>query len=115
MLLANTEIYSQLAFAPSYSAVIITAASPDASATFVSRVFGPAVGIPEDPVTGSAHCLLGPYWHQKLRRRAGDTMHARQLSERGGDMTVEYDEENGVCKLTGMAVTVAKGELAAIN
>lgn len=91
----------------------MTARSADPSTTFVSRVFVPKNGIPEDPVTGSAHCVLGPYWHEKLRLRAADVMHARQLSERGGDIGVVYDQDKGVCTLIGEAVTTAKGELSA--
>lgn len=104
----------QLDLAPQYTVIVVTTASSNPSTTFVSRVFGPAVGIPEDPVTGSAHCVLGPYWHEKLRLRAADVMHARQLSEREGGIGVVYDQEKGVCKLIGKAVITAKGELSAL-
>ena len=64
--------------------VIITA--PGQSVDFVSRFFAPALGIPEDPVTGSAHCSLIPYWSKILNKRV---MHARQISQRGGEIRCE--------------------------
>jgi predicted PhzF superfamily epimerase YddE/YHI9 len=62
-------------------AVIATA--PGSDADFVSRFFAPAHGVPEDPVTGSAHCTLVPYWAKRLGR---SRLHARQVSSRGGDL-----------------------------
>ena len=62
-----------------YMAVIATA--PGRTSDFVSRVFAPAVGIPEDPVTGSSHCTLIPVWSQRLGKK---DLHALQLSKRGG-------------------------------
>ena len=64
--------------------VIVTA--PGHTCDFVSRFFAPGAGIPEDPVTGSAHCILAPYWAQRLGKMR---MAARQISRRGGDVTVE--------------------------
>lgn len=61
--------------------VCVTA--PGDSIDFVSRFFGPKAGIPEDPVTGSAHCELAPYWAQRLGRTR---LHARQVSRRGGEL-----------------------------
>jgi PhzF family phenazine biosynthesis protein len=61
--------------------VIVTA--PGRDVDFVSRFFGPGVGIPEDPVTGSAHCALIPYWSKILGKK---DLHARQLSKRGGEI-----------------------------
>lgn len=67
--------------------VIVTAAgSTGSDYDFVSRFFAPALGIPEDPVTGSAHCLLTPYWAERLGKRRLD---ARQLSARGGELACE--------------------------
>ena len=63
--------------------VIVTARGEDCD--FVSRFFAPAAGIDEDPVTGSAHCALAPFWAERLQK---ETMSARQLSSRGGDVTV---------------------------
>jgi PhzF family phenazine biosynthesis protein len=64
--------------------LIITA--PGDKVDFVSRYFAPHAGIPEDPVTGSAHCVLTPYWAKRL---GISTLEARQISARGGDLTVE--------------------------
>lgn len=65
-------------------AVIVTAPGKDVD--FVSRFFAPALGIPEDPVTGSAHCTLIPYWSQRLNKKK---LHARQVSCRGGEIFCE--------------------------
>ncbi len=67
-----------------YDGIIATA--PGDSCDFVSRYFAPAAGIPEDPVTGSAHCLLTPYWSKRLGR---GKLEARQISARGGVLSVE--------------------------
>ena len=67
--------------------VIATAAGDDCD--FVSRFFAPKHGIPEDPVTGSAHCLLAPLWSEKLGKTR---MEARQLSARGGELVVELKD-----------------------
>ncbi|MBI4081035.1 MAG: PhzF family phenazine biosynthesis protein [Candidatus Lambdaproteobacteria bacterium] len=88
-------------------ATVVTAHSSDAAYDFVSRVFGPAVGIPEDPVTGSAHCCLGPYWGAKLGKTS---MTAYQASARGGVIRVTLAGERVL--LGGQAVTVLRGELA---
>ncbi len=63
--------------------VIVTAPAADPGLDFVSRFFAPAVGVDEDPVTGSAHCTLIPYWAARLGKT---TLTARQLSERGGQL-----------------------------
>lgn len=64
--------------------IIVTA--PGGACDFVSRYFAPGFGIPEDPVTGSAHCVLTPYWAKRLDKTA---MEARQISRRGGELHVE--------------------------
>jgi PhzF family phenazine biosynthesis protein len=84
--------------------VAITA--PGGDADFVSRYFAPSYGIPEDPVTGSTHCSLAPYWAQRLGKR---TLHARQVSERGGEIWCEVEEERVILK--GNAVLTLRGEL----
>jgi PhzF family phenazine biosynthesis protein len=61
--------------------VIVTA--PGGDCDFVSRFFAPALGVDEDPVTGSAHCTLTPYWAERLGKTE---LHARQISARGGDV-----------------------------
>jgi PhzF family phenazine biosynthesis protein len=63
--------------------VIVTAPGAGFDCDFVSRFFAPAAGVPEDPVTGSAHCLLVPYWARKLDRAS---LFARQISPRGGEL-----------------------------
>lgn len=77
-------------------------------ADIVSRVFGPAVGIPEDPVTGSAHCVLATWWWDRVAKVHID---AEQASERGGRMDVVLDGDR--VKLRGQAVTTLRGELLA--
>jgi PhzF family phenazine biosynthesis protein len=78
----------------------------NATADFVSRFFGPAVGVPEDPVTGSAHCGLLPYWAERLGKTR---LLGRQLSRRGGEVEVELD--GGRALLRGAAVTTLRGQL----
>ncbi len=79
-----------------------------AGSDFVSRFFAPAVGIDEDPVTGSAHCALGPFWAPRLKK---SSMSAYQASPRGGAVDVTLDEESGRVLLQGHAVTVVTGTL----
>ncbi len=85
-------------------AVMVTA--PGDHCDFVSRFFAPKQGIPEDPVTGSAHCTLTPYWAQKLGKT---TLSARQLSRRGGDIQCRLEGDRVF--LSGRAVTFLVGEL----
>ncbi len=87
--------------------VIVTARSDSPAFDFVSRFFGPAVGIDEDPVTGSAHCALAPYWAAKLGKTA---LTGRQLSARGGVVAVELKGDRVI--LGGAAAVFAAGELA---
>lgn len=84
--------------------LIVTAR--DSEYDFVSRFFAPAVGVAEDPVTGSAHCCLAPYWAAKLKRTK---MTGHQLSQRGGIVDVEL--ENSRVWIGGKAVTVFEVEL----
>jgi predicted PhzF superfamily epimerase YddE/YHI9 len=86
--------------------VLITARSKSAEFDFVSRYFAPTQGIDEDPVTGSAHCILAPYWAQKLNK---NEFRAFQASERGGFLRVTYNGDR--VGLIGQAVTVLRGEL----
>jgi PhzF family phenazine biosynthesis protein len=85
-------------------AVIATA--PGASVDFVSRFFAPAAGISEDPVTGSAHCTLTPYWAKRLDRAA---LHALQVSERGGELWVEDRGEH--VTIAGRAALYLEGTI----
>lgn len=88
--------------------VIVTAASDDERYDFVSRYFAPRFGIPEDPVTGSAHCCLGPFWQERLGKAA---LLGYQASARGGVVRVE--PQGSRVLLSGQAVTVLRGELTA--
>jgi PhzF family phenazine biosynthesis protein len=88
--------------------VIVTARGDGEPFDFLSRFFGPAVGVPEDPVTGSAHCTLAPYWAPRLGR---SRLRAAQLSQRGGELEVE-PRGNRVA-ICGRAVTVLRIELLA--
>jgi PhzF family phenazine biosynthesis protein len=85
---------------------IVTSRSVDPSVDFVSRFFAPAFGIDEDPATGSTHCCLAEFWSRKLGKT---TLHARQLSERGGVMKATLDGDR--VRLLGQALTVLRGEL----
>jgi predicted PhzF superfamily epimerase YddE/YHI9 len=89
--------------------VTVTARASAAPYDFVSRFFAPAHGIDEDPVTGSAHCALGPYWAPRLGRRE---LLAYQASRRGGTVRVVVEPTPGRVHLFGQAVTVMRGELA---
>lgn len=86
--------------------VIVTAPSADPQFDFASRFFAPAVGIDEDPVTGSAHCCLADFWGKRLRRAK---MVGHQVSARGGSVHVEVRGDRVL--LGGEAVIVAEGEL----
>nr|WP_290223801.1 PhzF family phenazine biosynthesis protein [Trichocoleus desertorum] len=86
---------------------IIVTSLPDAGEyDFVSRFFAPQSGIDEDPVTGSAHCCLGPYWQERLKK---DELLAYQASPRGGVLRVHCQDDR--VAIAGQAVTVLRGEL----
>jgi len=87
--------------------VIVTSKAATDGVDFVSRFFAPAVGVPEDPVTGSAHCCLTPFWSARLGKTE---MRALQVSARGGELRVRLDGDR--VKLAGQAVTTLRGELA---
>jgi PhzF family phenazine biosynthesis protein len=86
------------------AAVAITA--PGSDCDFVSRYFAPSYGIPEDPVTGSTHCSLAPYWARRLGKAS---LFARQISERGGKIRCEVQTQRVILK--GSAVLTLRGEL----
>jgi PhzF family phenazine biosynthesis protein len=86
--------------------VMATARADSPEFDFVSRFFAPASGINEDPVTGSAHCTLGPFWGERLGKTE---MAAYQASKRGGVVRLRLDGER--VKLAGQAVTTLRGEL----
>jgi len=85
-------------------AVIVTA--PGEKCDFVSRFFAPNAGVPEDPVTGSAHCTLIPYWADRLKKTQ---LHAFQFSKRGGELFCENRGDR--VRISGNAVLYAQGEL----
>jgi PhzF family phenazine biosynthesis protein len=84
--------------------IIVTATSEECD--FVSRFFGPRVGVDEDPVTGSAHCVLAPYWANRLGKLR---LFARQVSKRGGELFCEYKNER--VTIAGKAVLYLEGSI----
>jgi len=86
--------------------LIVTAAADDSSLDFVSRFFAPQCGVPEDPVTGSAHCCLAPYWAAKLGKTR---LKGRQISARGGNVEVELSGDRVI--LRGEAITIMTAEI----
>ena len=89
-----------------FEEIIITA--PGKKVDFVSRFFAPAAGINEDPVTGSAHAQLIPFWSEKLDK---NKMHALQLSPRGGELFCEQTNETRVV-ISGQCIFYMKGQIA---
>jgi len=86
-------------------AFIATARGEDCD--FVSRFFAPAQGIPEDPVTGSSHCTLIPYWAEKLSKT---DLHARQISSRGGELFCRLRDDR--VEIGGRAALFMRGQLS---
>ena len=88
--------------------IIVTSRASTSGLDFVSRFFAPAAGIDEDPVTGSAHCCLAPYWAARLGK---SSFAARQVSARGGNLRVTLAGDR--VRIAGQAVTVIRGEILA--
>lgn len=86
--------------------VIVTALSSDHAYDFVSRFFAPAAGINEDPVTGSAHCTLAPFWAERLNKKS---LRAYQASHRGGEVGMRLQGDR--VYLSGKAITIMEGVL----
>ena len=86
--------------------VIATSLSDMAEFDFISRYFAPRLGIDEDPVTGSAHCSMGPYWGKTLNKKI---LRAKQVSDRGGELQIRI--ESGRTFIRGQAVTVLSGKI----
>lgn len=86
--------------------VVVTSRSDNPECDFVSRFFAPGTGVDEDPVTGSAHCALGPYWQSRLGK---SEFAARQVSARGGELRVRVDGDR--VRIAGQAVTVMRATL----
>lgn len=112
-LLAVFERQSDIvALRPDFAAVArldwfaVIASAPGDDCDFVSRFFAPGAGIPEDPVTGSAHCTLVPFWAERLDK---SRLHARQLSPRGGELFCERRGER--VTIAGHAVEYLRGEI----
>jgi PhzF family phenazine biosynthesis protein len=85
--------------------IIVT--GPGVDCDFVSRFFAPGAGVPEDPVTGSSHCTLVPYWAERLGKK---TFHARQISARGGELWCELDGSR--VRMAGRAAAYMKGRIS---
>ncbi|GCE21771.1 PhzF family phenazine biosynthesis protein [Dictyobacter kobayashii] len=98
--------FGQMATLPARGVIITAAATDSSDYDFVSRFFCPSVGINEDPVTGSAHCVLSPFWSKRLGRAQ---LTGYQASERGGIVRVLHDGDR--VRLGGQAVTVMHSEL----
>ena len=88
-----------------FGSIVVTAPG-EGAVDFVSRYFAPKFGVPEDPVTGSAHCVLTPFWAQRLGK---SKLHARQVSPRGGELWLE--NADGRVRLSGNCVPVIEGTL----
>lgn len=89
-----------------YKDITITAKSTNPKYDFITRFFSPRTGINEDPVTGSVHCLLGPYWAKKLTK---DKLLAYQASARGGEVRIRLSKDRAF--IGGKAITVLRGDL----
>jgi predicted PhzF superfamily epimerase YddE/YHI9 len=85
----------------------VAVTAPGTNGDFVSRYFAPSHGVPEDPVTGSTHCSLTPYWARQLGK---STLHAHQISQRGGELWCEITGDRVVIK--GKAVLALQGSLS---
>jgi predicted PhzF superfamily epimerase YddE/YHI9 len=110
-LLESAQVVRELA--PDLAAIaridrsgIIVTASGDGAYDFVSRYFAPAKGIPEDPVTGGAHCALAPYWAKRLNKTA---FRAYQASRRGGEIICRLDGDR--VELEGTCIFYLEGEV----
>ena len=107
----NTEAEVR-ALAPDFAALLplgplgVTVTAPGTDCDFVSRYFAPGFGIPEDPVTGSTHCVLAPYWAERLGKT---TLFARQVSLRGGELFCTVGDSRVL--ISGQAVKYLEGEI----
>ena len=106
-----TPDMSRLATVDTRGVVVTAPAREGTDYDFVSRFFGPRVGVPEDPVTGSAHCALGPFWADQLGKTR---LMGRQVSARGGTVRIQVEAADSPrVLLMGQAVTVLHAELVA--
>jgi predicted PhzF superfamily epimerase YddE/YHI9 len=107
---AETEVAAlkpNLELVAALDAFAVIASAKGGQVDFVSRFFAPRAGIPEDPVTGSAHCTLIPYWAGRLGK---DVLIARQLSARGGELSCEMN--GGRVLIAGDAVEYLRGKIS---
>ena len=104
------ELKPDFALLKSLNCLGIIATAPGADCDFVSRFFAPGAGVDEDPVTGSAHCTLIPFWAERLGKTR---MFARQVSARGGELLCELAGER--VKIGGRAVHYLRGEIQISN
>ncbi|KAJ3103140.1 hypothetical protein HDU97_010348 [Phlyctochytrium planicorne] len=116
--IGNLDVKTSFLTIPNVRCVILTSKSHPQlhpSTDFVSRVFAPNTGVPEDPVTGSAHCTLAFHHGTSLQRYKGSakgkTMKAKQLSERSGNVEVLWDREGKRVQIWGNAVKASEGSL----
>lgn len=99
-----TELNPELSRLAQYEHLGTIVTAPGEQCDFVSRYFAPHVGVPEDPVTGSAHCILVPYWAKRLGKKR---LHARQVSKRGGELFCE--DRGDRVTIAGKAVLYLEG------
>jgi len=100
------ELFPDFALLEELHPRTVAVTAPGENADFVSRYFAPTYGVPEDPVTGSAHCALTAYWTKRLSKTV---LHAQQLSERGGTLLCEQKGNRVIVK--GGAVLTLRGTL----
>ncbi|KAJ3488206.1 hypothetical protein NLI96_g3019 [Meripilus lineatus] len=109
--LANREIDHSEFLKTGYMTNIVTSRPSFPGSSFVSRMFAPLVNVNEDHVCGSAHCMLVPYWTQKLGENGNGFMRARQVGPRGGELDVVWLEDEERVLLRGECRVVMKGKL----
>ncbi|KAJ6617115.1 hypothetical protein B0H10DRAFT_1338963 [Mycena sp. CBHHK59/15] len=102
-------------FEPRTQILVVTSASRQPGVSYETRMFAPSIGVPEDHVCGSAHCLNAPYWATKRDYEDGQVQHAKAVSVRGGDIWSAYFEgvggEPGRVQMTGSVKLTASGRL----
>ena len=108
------DITTPLQLDNGYIVNIFTTASSNTDEIFVSRMFAPSMApLPgEDPVCGSAHGVIAPYWYTKRGITSGNEVKAKQVSKRGGDLRVVWERDAGRVRLRGQSVILATGNLA---
>ena len=95
-----------------YEINAVTTSSSSGNEAFVSRIFSPTmISNGEDQVCGTAHCVMGPYWYQKQGVLSEKSVQARQVSPRGGDLILRWDEEAKRMKLFGESTIIGVGDL----